>query len=53
MLLGHLGAGIIKVERPNDDEFRRLWIPPGAAVDAYESVWINVNKKSIVLNLKN
>ena len=52
MLLGHLGADIIKVEPPNGDEFRRLWMPPGATVDAYESLSINVNKKSIVLNLK-
>jgi crotonobetainyl-CoA:carnitine CoA-transferase CaiB-like acyl-CoA transferase len=52
MLLGHLGADIIKVEPPNGDEFRRLWMPPGATVDAYESLWINVNKRSIVLNLK-
>ena len=52
MLLGHLGADIIKVEPPNGDEFRRLWMQPGATKDAYESLWINVNKKSIVLNLK-
>jgi len=52
MLLGHLGAEIIKVEPPNGDEFRRLWMQPGATTDAYESLWINVNKKSIVLNLK-
>ena len=25
---------------------------PGAKTDAYESLWINVNKKSVVLNLK-
>ncbi|HTF91570.1 MAG TPA: CoA transferase [Verrucomicrobiae bacterium] len=52
MLLGHLGADIIKVEPPNGDEFRRMWMQQGAATDAYESLWINVNKKSIVLNLK-
>jgi crotonobetainyl-CoA:carnitine CoA-transferase CaiB-like acyl-CoA transferase len=52
MLLGHLGADIIKVEPPGGDEFRRLWMKPGATVDAYESLAINVNKKSIVLNLK-
>src|SRR5262247_3689 len=52
MLLGHLGADIIKVEPPNGDEFRRIWMQPGATTDAYESLWINVNKKSIVLNLK-
>jgi crotonobetainyl-CoA:carnitine CoA-transferase CaiB-like acyl-CoA transferase len=27
-------------------------MPPGAKLDAYEFLWINVNKKSIVLNLK-
>jgi len=53
MLLGHLGADIIKVEPPNGDEFRRIWMQPGAKKEAYESLWINVNKKSIVLNLKN
>jgi crotonobetainyl-CoA:carnitine CoA-transferase CaiB-like acyl-CoA transferase len=52
MLLGHLGADIIKVEPPNGDAFRRLWMRPGADTDAYESLWINVNKKSVVLNLK-
>ena len=52
MLLGHLGADIIKVEPPNGDEFRRIWMEPGATKDAYESLAINVNKKSIVLNLK-
>ena len=52
MLLGHLGADIVKVEPPNGDEFRRIWMQPGANTDAYESLWINVNKKSIVLNLK-
>jgi crotonobetainyl-CoA:carnitine CoA-transferase CaiB-like acyl-CoA transferase len=52
MLLGHLGAEIIKVEPPGGDEFRRLWMQAGATSDAYESLSINVNKKSIVLNLK-
>ena len=52
MLLGHLGADIVKVEPPNGDEFRRIWMQPAANTDAYESLWINVNKKSIVLNLK-
>ncbi len=52
MLLGHLGAEIIKIEPPGGDEFRRIWMQPGATTDAYESLWINVNKKSMVLNLK-
>lgn len=53
MLLGHLGAEIIKIEPPTGDRFRRSWMPRGARVDGYEFLWINVNKKSIVLNLKN
>ena len=52
MLLGHLGAEIIKIEPPTGDGFRRSWMPPDAKVDAYEFLWINVNKKSVVLNLK-
>jgi len=52
MLLGHMGAEIIKIEPPGGDGFRRSWMPPDAKVDAYEFLWINVNKKSVVLNLK-
>jgi crotonobetainyl-CoA:carnitine CoA-transferase CaiB-like acyl-CoA transferase len=52
MLLGHLGAEIIKIEPPAGDGFRRSWMPPAAKVDGYEFLWINVNKKSVVLNLK-
>jgi crotonobetainyl-CoA:carnitine CoA-transferase CaiB-like acyl-CoA transferase len=52
MLLGHMGAEIIKIEPPDGDGFRRSWMPPGAKVDAYEFLWINANKKSIVLDLK-
>jgi crotonobetainyl-CoA:carnitine CoA-transferase CaiB-like acyl-CoA transferase len=52
MMLGHMGAEIIKIEPPAGDGFRRSWMPPGAKLDAYEFLWINVNKKSVVLNLK-
>jgi crotonobetainyl-CoA:carnitine CoA-transferase CaiB-like acyl-CoA transferase len=52
MLLGHMGAEIIKIEPPAGDGFRRSWMPADAKVDAYEFLWINVNKKSVVLNLK-
>ena len=52
MLLGHLGAEIIKIEPPPGDGFRRSWMPPGAKTDAYEFLWVSVNKKSVVLNLK-
>ena len=52
MLLGHMGAEIIKIEPPAGDGFRRSWMPPGAKVDGYEFLWVNANKKSVVLNLK-
>jgi crotonobetainyl-CoA:carnitine CoA-transferase CaiB-like acyl-CoA transferase len=52
MLLGHLGAEIIKIEPPSGDRFRRSWMPRGEKKDGYEFLWINVNKKSVVLNLK-
>jgi crotonobetainyl-CoA:carnitine CoA-transferase CaiB-like acyl-CoA transferase len=52
MLLGHLGAEIIKIEPPSGDNFRRIWMPPNSKVDGYEFLWINVNKKSVALNLK-
>jgi crotonobetainyl-CoA:carnitine CoA-transferase CaiB-like acyl-CoA transferase len=53
MLLGHLGAEIIKIEPPSGDRFRRSWMPRDSKKDGYEFLWINVNKKSVVLNLKN
>jgi crotonobetainyl-CoA:carnitine CoA-transferase CaiB-like acyl-CoA transferase len=52
MLLGHMGAEIIKIEPPAGDGFRRSWMPPDSKVDGYEFLWINANKKSVVLNLK-
>jgi crotonobetainyl-CoA:carnitine CoA-transferase CaiB-like acyl-CoA transferase len=52
MLLGHLGAEIIKIEPPTGDGYRRTWMPRDAKTDAYEFIWINVNKKSVVLDLK-
>ena len=52
MLLGHLGAEVIKIEPPQGDNFRRSWMAPDARRDGYEFLWINVNKKSVALNLK-
>jgi crotonobetainyl-CoA:carnitine CoA-transferase CaiB-like acyl-CoA transferase len=52
MLLGHLGAEIIKIEPPAGDHFRFIWMAPDAGVDGYEFLWVNTNKKSVVLNLK-
>jgi len=52
MLLGHLGAEIIKVEPPGGDRFRRSWMPEDASTDSYEFRMVNTNKQSIVLDLK-
>ena len=52
MLLGHLGAEVIKVEPPGGDAFRRSWMPPEAQMDGYEFMMVNTNKKSIVINLR-
>ena len=52
MLLGHLGADVIKVEPPGGDSFRKSWMPPDAEHDGYEFISVNTNKKSIVINLK-
>ncbi|HEY8694124.1 MAG TPA: CoA transferase [Chloroflexota bacterium] len=53
MLLGHLGAEIIKIEPPQGDNFRRIWMPPNSPVDAWEFMNVNTNKKSVAIDLKN
>jgi crotonobetainyl-CoA:carnitine CoA-transferase CaiB-like acyl-CoA transferase len=53
MLLGHLGAEIIKIEPPQGDNFRRIWMPPNSPADAWEFMNVNTNKKSIAIDLKN
>ncbi len=52
MLLGHMGAEVIKIEPPGGDAFRRIWMARDAKADGYEFLWINANKKSVVLDLK-
>src|SRR3970040_220079 len=37
---------------PAGDGFRRSWMPRDASKDGYEFLWVNVNKKSVVLNLR-
>ncbi len=52
MLLGHLGAEIIKIEPPGGDSFRHIWMPKDAERDGWEFLAVNTNKKSLVLDLK-
>src|ERR1700674_3535993 len=51
MILGDLGAEIIKIEKPDGDDFRRLR-PPVTPHEGAPYIWCNRNKKSIALNLK-
>src|SRR5690242_6299517 len=52
MLLGDLGATVIKVESPDGDE-TRTWIPPERDGVSTYYLSINRNKRSITLDFKN
>ena len=53
MVLGDLGAEVIKIEQPKIGDESRAWGPPwvGETVSAYFTA-INRNKKSLTLNFK-
>ncbi|MBS7697464.1 MULTISPECIES: CoA transferase [unclassified Chelatococcus] len=51
MMLGDMGAEVIKVESPLGDETRG-WGPPHAGGEAAYYLGVNRNKRSIVLDLK-
>jgi len=51
MILGDLGADVIKVEPPGGDETRR-WGPPFVNGESAYFLAVNRNKRSIVLDLK-
>lgn len=52
MVLGDLGADIIKVERPGHGDDTRAWGPPFAGDDAAYFLSLNRNKRSVVVDLK-
>jgi len=51
MLLGDMGAEVIKVEEPGSGDYIR-WVPPLINGQSVSHLMLNRNKKSIKLNLK-
>src|ERR671931_899028 len=51
MLLGDLGADVIKVERPDGGDDTRAWGPPWRGEDATYYLGLNRNKRSVTLDL--
>ena len=51
MLLGDLGAEVLKIESPQGDD-ARSWGPPFAAGESAYFLAVNRNKRSICINLK-
>ena len=51
MLLGDLGADVIKVERPDGGDDTRAWGPPWLGADSTYYLTTNRNKRSVALDL--
>jgi glutaryl-CoA transferase len=52
MMLGDMGAEIIKIEQPGSGDDTRTWGPPWASGESAYYLAINRNKRSLTLNLK-
>lgn len=52
MILADIGARVIKVEQPGEDDEPRQWGPPFAAGEIVYYLSVNRNKLGITLNLK-
>lgn len=52
MMLGDLGADVIKIERPGSGDDTRQWGPPFIDGESSYFMSINRNKRSVVLDLK-
>ncbi len=51
MLLGDLGADVVKVERPDGGDDTRAWGPPWPAGESTYYLGLNRNKRSLALDL--
>ncbi|XP_044149639.1 succinate--hydroxymethylglutarate CoA-transferase isoform X2 [Bufo gargarizans] len=52
MILGDLGAEVIKVEKPGSGDDTRAWGPPFVGSESAYFLSVNRNKKSIAVNMK-
>src|SRR6266508_527146 len=52
MVLGDLGADVVKVEQPGKGDDTRAWGPPWAGGESAYYLSVNRNKRGITLNLK-
>ncbi|XP_069586311.1 succinate--hydroxymethylglutarate CoA-transferase [Ranitomeya imitator] len=52
MILGDLGAEVIKVEKPGSGDDTRSWGPPFVGTESAYFLSVNRNKKSIAINMK-
>ncbi len=52
MVLGDMGADVIKIEMPQTGDETRMWGPPFAGGESAYFISLNRNKRSLTLNLK-
>ena len=52
MILGDLGADVVKVERPGEGDGSRRWGPPFVGGESAYFMQVNRNKRSIAVDLR-